>query len=236
VIAAGAGTTRAQAERHQRALSRALRDGGPLPDPDAVLVRRVGDQHYVCPVDLVLRAALKFRDLRDEHAEPVVAEMIPDPDTRRRLWSLARSRRAPHILDHAFGVPVAWYAAFVPEERRHHGPRVGRGPRTRFITRVHQAVSRVESAAASLAAVAPDDDLDALEELGEWLDRFVGAGLVELDYGPLAARLPASQDRAASDLATATAEALRGRLLEAAAALAAAHARWSTALEQPEHC
>ena len=236
VVLGGTGVTRAQAVGAVRRLNRAVQFGGALPGGDLALVRRVGGAPYVCPLDLQLRAARAFADLEDELPDVVIHALVPDPAMRHRLRSLARTRRLPHVRDHAFGVPVAWYAPFAPTDQRRTDPAEGVGPRSRLITRVGRAVDRLVSAFTALAPVAPDEDLDTLEELADWLATYPESALLELDAGPLARRLPASQDRVALDLADALDAVGRGDLLEAAAAMATARARWATSLHQPDHC
>lgn len=235
VVAGGHGASRQDAEAAGRRLNLAVQQGRSLPADDLALVRRVGAVPYVCPLDLPLRAGRAYARLLDHYPESVVAAFVPDSAARRRLAALARSGRHPHVRDHAFEVPVAWYAAFAPVERRRVDPLEGTGPRTRFMTRVTQAVSRLEATAASLATVAPDEDIDAVEDLARWLDGFPGAGLVELDYGDLSRRLPDEQDRVVDDLVEAREAADHGDSLAAATALARARARWSASADQPDY-
>jgi hypothetical protein len=234
VVLGGTGVTRAQAADAARRLDRAVQFGGALPGGDLALVRRVSGAPYVCPLDLPLRAARAFAELEEDLPDVVVQALVPDPAMRHRLRSLARTRRLPHVRDHAFGVPVAWYAPFAPTDQRRSDP--GTGPRSRLITRVGRAVDRLVTAFTALAPVAPDEDLDTLEDLADWLAAYPESALLELDAGALARRLPASQDRVALDLADALDAAGRGDLLEAAAAMATARARWATSLHQPDHC
>lgn len=236
VVLGGTGVTRAQAADAVQRLNRAVQFGGALPGGDLALVRRVGGAPYVCPLDLPLRAARAFAELEDELPDVVVATLVPDPAMRHRLRSLARTRRLPHVRDHAFGVPVAWYAPFAPTDQRRTDPAEGAGPRSRLITRVGPAVDRLVTVFTSLAPVAPDEDLDAVEDLADWLQSYPEDALLELDAGALARRLPPSQDRVVLDLAEAVDAAGRGDLLEAAAAMATARARWATSLHQPDHC
>jgi hypothetical protein len=238
-VEAGRGLTRAQvAEVEWRDASARLVGGRSSLAPDAALVRRAGERTLVCPLQLDLRAAFALAAFRRTVPEAVVEAFVPDPRSRELLDSVGTGR-APHILDEPWAVPLHWFVAFSPDERRVHDPPEGRGPRVRYLTTVGQAVLRLEHAIEVVEATVDDGDevLLVLAELAAWLDGFVDDAVVELDEGRVGQlRSPEErrEDRTCAELHEVLDALAAGDLFAAAATFGAVRARWS-ALRARDH-
>jgi hypothetical protein len=232
-VAAGRGLTRAEvAEVEWRDRSARLVGGRSPLGPDAALVRRAGQRTLVCPLQLELRAALALAAFRHPVPDVVADQFVPDRRARDLLTEAAASTRAPHILDEPWAVPLHWFVAFAPDERRVQDPPEGTGPRVRYLTTVGQAVLRLEHAIEVVEATVEDADevLLALAELAAWLDGFVDDAVVELDEGRAGQlRSPEERrgDRTCAELHEALDALAMGDLLAAAATFGAVRARWS---------
>lgn len=232
-VDAGRGMSRTEvAEAEWRDASARLVGGRSPLGPDAALVRRAGDRTLVCPLQLDLRAAFALAAFRRTVPDVVVDQFVPDDRSQRLLAEAAASGRAPHILDEPWAVPLHWYVAFAPDERRFLDPPEGSGPRVRYLTTVGQAVLRLEHAIEVVEATVDDADeiLLALAELAAWLDGSVDDAVVELDEGT-AGQLRSPDERRADRTCEELHEALdalaAGDLLAAAATFGAVRARWS---------
>lgn len=232
-VAAGEGLTRSEvAEVEWRDASARLVGGRSPLGPDAALVRRAGKRTLVCPLQLDLRAAFALAAFRRTIPDVVVEQFVPDARSRRLLAEAAGSARAPHILDEPWAVPLHWFVAFSPDERRVQDPPEGAGPRVRYLTTVGQAVLRLEHAIEIVEGTVDDADevLLALAELAAWLDGFVDDAVVELDEGRVGQlRSPDERraDRTCAELHEALDALASGDLLAAAATFGAVRARWS---------
>lgn len=228
----GRGLTRAQvAEVESGASVTRLVSGRSRLGPDAALVRRAGRRSLICPIDLDLRAAVALDDFKRSVPPSVVGAFLPDPATADRLAALSASGRSPHVLDEPWAVPLPWFVAFGPDERRFRDPPEGAGPRVVYLTTVDQALERLEHAIEVVDATVDDGDdvLDALGGLAAWLQVFDPESLLELDYGAVARTFERSEleaDRTCEELWQAIDALESGDLLGAAAAYGVARARW----------
>lgn len=200
---------------------------------DAALVRRVGDRVHVCPLQLDLRAAAALQEFRRTMPDQLVDSFLPHAGARRELDRLAMSGRAPHILDAPWAVPLPWFMAFEPDDRRLLDPPEGRGPRVVHLTTADQAADRLARAIEVVEATIEDgeDVLVALAEVATWVDSFDARSLIELDYGGVSALFePAAlrADRTCADLWDAIEGLTTGDVLTAAAAYGVARSRWSS--------
>lgn len=232
-VDAGEGLTRTEvAEVEWRNASARLVGGRSSLGPDAALVRRAGSRILLCPLQLELRAAFALAAFRRTIPDVVVDQFVPDARSRDVLAEAAASGRAPHILDEPWAVPLHWYVAFSPDERRVLDPAEGSGLRVRYLTTVGQAVLRLEHAIEVVEDTVEDADevLLALAELAAWLDGFVDDAVVELDEGRAGQLRPAEErraDRTCAELHEALDALAAGDLLAAAATFGAVRARWS---------
>lgn len=229
----GGGLTRRQAvDAEDRAVRAHVVTGRRPAGPDDALVRRAGRRVLICPLELDLRAAHALAAFRREVPEIVVDAALPDADSGRRLERLAATGRSPQILDEPWAVPLHWFVAFDPGERHVTEPHTAPRPRVTHLTTCGQAVPRLERAMAAVEGAVEDAEevLASLADVCAWAEGFDPASLLELDYGRVAAMLPAEQlreDTTCADLWEALEGLRSGDLVGAAAAYGQARARWT---------
>lgn len=231
-VDAGRGLTRRQVADAERGASVRLLAGRSPLGQDAALVRRAGKRILICPLQLDLRAAVAFASFRRMVPEAVVDAFVPGGGAAGALETLSSSGRAPHILDSPWAVPLDWFVAFDPDERRFSDPPEGAGPRITYLTTCGQAATRLERAIAVVEATVEDgeDVLATLAGTAAWIDAFDPSSLLELDYGPVArlfAREELRADRTCEELWEAIEALEAGDLLGAAAQYGVARARWT---------
>ncbi len=203
-------------------------------------VRHLDGLTYVCPWRLQVRAWDAVRDFRvlmpDEIAEAFLPlTSVAAAEASYEAWQVANPDVAVGIRSETWAIPIPWFVLFEPEERRLVlGERYGGGePGSAAGTPLHTGLDRAlvyltamsrarRRAARALHVVrrAFDDGpaVDALEEIGRWLEEFHPHSLVELDYGGLVHLLDdetLSADDSVGDLAAAL-EALGTGDVEAA--------------------
>jgi hypothetical protein len=232
-VEAGRGLTRrevAEAETGD-AVARLL-TGRSVLGPDAALVRRAGRRTMICPLQFELRAAVALASFRRTVPEVAFEAFVPQAPRRRRLEQVSASGGVPHVLDEPWAVPLHWFLAFGPEERRFSDHPEGSGPRVIYLTTCDQAIDRLERVIEAVEASIDDgeDVLAAVAGVAAWLDAFDPSSLLELDYGRIASLFAPQElraDRTGEELWQAV-EALEvGDLLGAAAAYGVARARWT---------
>ena len=229
----GRGLTRSQVAQVESGASvTRLVSGRSHLGPQAALVRRAGRRSLICPIDLDLRAAVALDHFRRSVPPSVVGAFLPDPSGAERLAALSASGRTPHVLDEPWAVPLAWFVAFGPHERRFRDPPEGTGPGIVYLTTVDQSLGRLDHAIDLVDATIDDGDdvLDALGGLATWLQAFDPESLLELDYGAVArsfVRAELESDHTCEELWQAIDALEAGDLLGAAAAYGVARARWS---------
>lgn len=226
------GLTRSQHVDAETAAATRLLLGRTLFGPDAALVRRAGQQVLVCPLELDLRAAIAMEDFRRSIPDEVVAAFVPDGRVRGQLESLSATGRVPHVLDEPWSVPLHWFVAFDPSERRIREHPEGHGPRLVYLTSCHQAMDRLERAIDVVEETLEDgeDVLAALASVTAWVDTFDPNALLELDYAQVAGLFtPAElrQDHSCQGIWQAIEALEMGDLLTAAATYGVVRARWS---------
>jgi hypothetical protein len=232
-VRAGRGLTRDEvaAAESGNATARLLTGRSRL-GPDAALVRRAGQRFLLCPLDLDLRAAFALAEFRRRVPAAVVPAFVPDPAALDQLEELTSGGRVPHVLDEAWVVPLHWFLAFAPEERRFTDPPEGSGPRVSYLTTVAEALVRYARAIGVVEATLEDGEeiLADLAEVAAWLDAFDPSSVLELDYGRVARLFTPAElhaDRSCAELWEAVDALEAGDLLAAAAGYGVARARWS---------
>lgn len=222
---------RAAAQREER-LGRARLLGGraALGEP-VVLTRRVGDERYVCPLQLDVRLALALRELRGELTDPMVERLVPDEGLRRRLAGIAAAGRRPTVVDAPWSVPLTWFALFDDAERRFRDAPEGDGPSLTYLTTVERAMPRLDRAIEAVDGAVEDAEvlLDELVELADWVDALPSRSLLELDYAGLARTIERDDlvvDRSSRDVWRAVEGLESGDLLAAVAYHGAIESRW----------
>lgn len=200
---------------------------------DLALVRRVGSRTHICPLQLDLRAATALVEFRRQMPDELVDAFLPHTATRSRLDRLALTGEAPHTRDAPWAVPLPWFVAFDPDDRRLLDPPEGRGPRIVHLTTADQAAERLARAIEIVEATIEDgeDVLVALADVASWVDTFDPGSIIELDYGRLAGLfepVELEHDHTCEDLWNALDSLADGDLLGAAAYYGVARARWTT--------
>jgi len=228
-VDAGRGLTRSQVADAEHGVSVRLLTGRSPLGPDAALVRRAGRRILICPLQLDLRAAVAFAAFRRTVPAAVVDSFLPEGV--ETLEDLSSSGRAPHMLDAPWAVPLDWFVAFDPDDRRFADPAEGVGPRITYLTTCLQAARRLQRAIEAVEATIEDGEevLAALAGTAAWVDAFDPASLLELDYGPVAGLFTREELRAdttCGELWEAVEALEAGDLLGAAARYGATRARW----------
>ncbi|WP_130648148.1 hypothetical protein [Egicoccus halophilus] len=236
VAEAEAGATAARLLTGRSPLARRAVDGDGLDgsslDGDAALVRRAGTRILLCPLQLDLRAAMAMEAFRRTIPERLVGAFVPDLRALDRLAEVSSTGRVPHILDEPWAVPLHWFLAFDPEERRFTDPPEGAGPRLAYLTTIDKAAERLERAIEVVEATVEDgeDVLAALAGLAAWVDAFDPSSLLELDYGGVSRLLTRDElagDHTGAELWQAVESLASGDLFGAAARYGAARSRWT---------
>lgn len=227
-----------EARRAEDAVARLrlLTGKGAMPD-DAMLVRRSGDQQYVCPLQYDVRAAAGLRALADSVPAPVVDLLLPAGPLRRRLDVVTATGGVPTVVDAPWAVPIPWFVLFDDTERRYLDPPEGAGPRLLYLTTVAVGLERVERVVDAVDVVEDADELlEELADLAGWLESFDERSLLELDYAGLTRLLGAERleaDRSVHELWAAVEGLESGDLLAAVAYYGALRGRWSDLRAQP---
>jgi hypothetical protein len=158
---------------------------------DGAFVRRLEDGVFLCPWRTRLRMLVGLLAFRGTLPEEVADAFVDDDVARRAASELAEiSDNHPevrsHILHANWHVPLRWFAAFDPGERILTEDR--NGLRVRYETTLAKARERLTRAVDILDLSWLDDSVAlALRELMEWVGDFPAEGLLELDYGSVAA-------------------------------------------------
>lgn len=242
-VASGAGISRVEAEEAEsraslgRVLAPTRRAGGgartwSATDNGIAFVRRVGRRVHVCPLELELRAAAALRNFRKEVPGPLVDAFLPDGELRQSLEQLERQRRAPHIRESTWTVPLEWFAMFDPNERHFTDPPEGSGPRVTYLTSLSQSAERLEHVMDVVENNLEhnDDVLAELADLADWIDEFDESSLLELDYGGIAAIATAAvlaEDVSCATVWQAVQSLADGDQFAAAAHYGVARGRWT---------
>jgi hypothetical protein len=196
------------AREHEAALAAALA-APPRPtiavQDDQAYVRHLDGLTYVCPWRLQVRAweALdEFRALLpDELADAFLPRSAADQaEDEHDSWVTTHPDTRVGIRSSTWSVPLPWFVLFESEERRlvlgERRPPAAESPGALAQTGLDRALvyltamSRARRRAAKALHVvrrAFEDGpaVEALEEIGRWLEDFHPHSLVELDYGGL---------------------------------------------------
>lgn len=215
---------------------RLLTGRGSLPQ-DAVLVRRAGDQQFVCPLQYDVRSAVGLRVLQDTVPDQVVDLLLPVGALRSRLDAVAAVGGVRTIVDAPWAVPIPWFVLFDDGERRFLHPPEGTGPRLLYLTTVGTGLQRIERVVEAMEVVEDADELvEDLADLAGWLESFDPRSLLELDYAGLGRMLGAERleaDRSVHEVWSAVEGLESGDLLAAVAYYGALRGRWRDLRAQP---
>lgn len=198
--------------------------------PDAYVLRD-GDSLLMCPVQDRLRCWVAINELQASLPDSVVDAILPAAPTSQAefdyaSWQADHPDAVPHILTATWHVPARWFVAFRSSERD-----LTIEPEQRSVvyrTRMVEARRRVARAARALRQVG-GSVLEAVEDLGRWLEAFHPHGWVELDYGGLVYCVGDDELRAddsPGDVAAAVAAVADGDTARAARAYRRVVDRW----------
>ncbi len=187
-VASGRGLTRSQQARAEARSFRGILWGHPPSAEPEALVRRRGERVLVCPLEADVRAAVSLERFRRSVPGQVADAFLPDVGLREELGRVVATRRTPHVLDEAWLVPLHWFLAFDPSQRRVRGHAEGHGTRVVHLTGSDAALERLRRVLGAVTASphVPEDVVDGVSALAAWIDRFSPESLLELDYGGVA--------------------------------------------------
>lgn len=158
---------------------------------EGCFVRKIEDRVFVCPWRTRLRMLAGLLAFRGSVPEEVADAFVPEEEAARAAKELAAMGEndpeiRSHILHANWHVPLRWFAAFDPAERILIEDR--RGLRIRYEAPLGKARARVSRALEVLDNSPIDEGVpEAVRELSGWLEEFPQEGLLELDYGGVAA-------------------------------------------------
>jgi hypothetical protein len=163
-------------------------------------VRHLDGLTYVCPWWLQVRAWQALDEFRSLLPDELIEAFLPmtavlAAEVEHDTWSATHPDVVVGIRSSTWSVPLPWFVLFEAEERRLVlGERRAAGAPTHtgldralvYLTAMSRARRR---AARALHVVRRTFDegpaVDALDEIGRWLEDFHPHSLVELDYGGL---------------------------------------------------
>jgi hypothetical protein len=190
-------------------------------------VRHLDGLTYVCPWRLQLRTWEALAEFRSRVPDELSEAFVPGPvaeaaESAYDAWLAANPDDAAGILTSTWQVPIAWFVLFEQEERRlvlgERQPatavtptgvaKTGLDRALVYLTAMSRARRRSAKARGIVRRTLGDGPaLDALEEVGRWLEQFHPHSLVELDYGGLVHLLD-DEDLSGDTSVTEVAEAL----------------------------
>lgn len=199
---------------------------------DAYLLRD-GDSLLVCPVQDRLRCWVAINELQASLPETITDAFLPLSPTGQAefdyaFWQADHGTAIPHILTSTWHVPPRWFVPFRSSERDLTIEQEQRS--LVYRTRMVEARRRLARAARALRRGAVDGSvLEAVEDLGRWLEAFHPHGWIELDYGGLVHCVSDEQLRAddsPGDIAVAVRAIADGDTARAAQAYRRVIERW----------
>ncbi|MCT2362248.1 hypothetical protein M3694_11035 [Kocuria marina] len=201
-----------------------------------------GDFPVFHPTQRLRRSLRLFTAAENDDSAQLLPLLVPEKQVSDAAKATSRETFDPvYTRESAYVVPLAWFAAFAPEDHvtsYHSGHEVHRliAPADTAARRVIQAAQTVEDAAQQASGGADEHDLpdearqaaafaQDLTRLGRWLGAFSAASVVSLDYGSIADRL--QPDESPRDMADAVELLREGDLAAATAALRRIFMRWA---------
>jgi hypothetical protein len=240
------------AREHEAALAAALAVP-PRPtlgaDDDQAYVRHLDGLTYVCPWRLQLRAWEALEEFRALLPEELGEAFLPraaveQAEDEQELWLAAHQDVRIGIRSSTWSIPLPWFVLFESDERRLVlGERqsvaaqppgglaqTGLDRALVYLTAMSRARRRAATALHVVRRAFEDGPaVEALEEIGRWLEEFHPHSLVELDYGGLVHLLDdeaLSTDDSVGDLARSLSELGKGNGDAAIALYEAVLTRW----------
>ncbi|WP_240625261.1 hypothetical protein, partial [Kocuria tytonicola] len=219
-----------------------LQDGAPRVPGTPPVAAPAGDFPVFHPTQRLRRSLRLFTAAENEDSAQLLPLLVPEGQVDDAARATSRESFLPvYTRESSYVVPLAWFAAFAPEDRvtsRHSGHEVHRlvAPADAAARRALRAAQTIDDAGRAVSGDAPEDDLPDearqaaafahdLPRLGRWLDSFSPASLVSLDYGALADRI--QPDESPQDMSDAVELLREGDFGSATAALRRIFMRWA---------
>ena len=216
---------------------------------EQAFVRHLDGLTYICPARLQLRVWEALEEFCSRLPDEILEAFLPGAicagaEVEHDAWVAAHPDVRPGILSASWAVPVPWLVLFEAEERRlvlgeRHsaGAAGGQGLAQTGLDRALvylTAMSRARRRAARALHVAQrtlgdGPAVDALDEIGRWLEEFHPHSLVELDYGGLVHLLDdetLSADTSVAEIAEALEQLAKGEVVAAGEIYEAVVGRW----------
>jgi len=216
---------------------------------DHAYVRHLDGLTYVCPWRLQVRAWEALEDFRSLLPDELTEAFLPPAtllaaELEHEAWAADNPDASAGIQSSTWSIPLPWFALFEPEERRLVlGERRSAGAQTPgmlaqtgldralvYLTAMSRARRRAARALHVVRRVFDDGPaVEALDELGRWLEEFHPHALVELDYGGLVHLMDdetLSADDSVGDIAAALDDLGRGDTAAAGARYEQVVGRW----------
>ena len=218
-------------------------------DTEHAYVRHLDGLTYVCPWRLQLRAWQALEDFRALLPDELTEAFLPPAtllgaEVEHDSWVANNPDVMPGIRSSTWSIPLPWFALFEPEERRlvlgerrgmatgEHGAlaQTGLDRALVYLTAMSRARRRAARALHVVQRVFDDGPaIEALDELGRWLEEFHPHSLVELDFGGLVHLMDdetLSADDSVGDIAAALDDLSRGDTAAAGARYEELTGRW----------
>jgi len=213
---------------------------------DHAYVRHLDGLTYVCPWRLQVRTWEALEDFRSLLPDELTEAFVPmssilAAEQAHDAWSAAHPDVETGIRSSTWSVPVPWFALFEAEERRlvlgerraaGAPPHTGLDRALVYLTAMSRARRRAARALHVVQrAFEEGPAVEALEELGRWLEEFHPHSLVELDYGGLVHLMDddaLSEDTSVAEIAAALEHLGGGDGDAASAAYESVVSRWRT--------
>jgi hypothetical protein len=237
---------------HERALAAACAVPPRLnvaTDTEHAFVRHLDGLTYVCPWRLQLRAWQALEDFRTLLPDELTEAFLPPAtllaaEVEHESWIAANPDVSLGIRSSTWSVPLTWFALFEPEERRlvlgerrasgtYDGGALAQTGLDRalvYVTAMSRARRRAARALHVVRRVFDDGPaIEAMDELGRWLEEFHPHSLVELDYGGLVHLMDdetLSADDSVGDIAASLDDLGRGDAASAGARYEEITGRW----------
>ena len=213
---------------------------------EQAFVRHLDGLTYICPARLQLRVWEALEDFCSRLPDEILEAFLPgavcaSAEIEHDTWVAAHPDIHPGILSETWAVPVPWFALFEAEERRlvlgerraaGAPPHTGLDRALVYLTAMSRARRRAARALHVVQrAFEEGPAVEALEELGRWLEEFHPHSLVELDYGGLVHLMDddaLSEDTSVAEIAAALEHLGGGDGDAASAAYESVVSRWRT--------
>lgn len=202
---------------------------------DAFVLEEDG-RRYLCPRYPRLRMLEGLLAFRNAYRGPTASMLVPEATAARAARELDRiQERFPaarsHILTSPFFVPLRWFAAFDPSDRRL--VEEDEGLRIRYRSRMRDAVRRMQRSVRVLEDAGFDDAIvDQVADLVRWMEQFPARAILELDYADVASlfsRAELALDESAAEIAASLTALEDGDYEGAADHYSAVALRWAHA-------